>query len=80
MDGLPDYPVTKVLPELIQGLKTNNTIILIAPPGAGKTTLVPIELLDKVPGKIHLDTSFVKFVKYKRVNFRKKRIVEKLAC
>ena len=54
MDGLPDYPVTKVLPELIQGLKTNNTIILVAPPGAGKTTLVPIELLDKVPGKICL--------------------------
>jgi len=35
-----------VLDELGQTLATNNTAVLVAPPGAGKTTRVPLALLD----------------------------------
>jgi len=39
-------PITAVLPELKQALSGQNRLILQAPPGAGKTTVVPLELLD----------------------------------
>jgi ATP-dependent helicase HrpB len=35
------------LPELRRQLAQNNTVILQAPPGAGKSTVLPIELLDE---------------------------------
>ncbi|MCX6181291.1 MAG: ATP-dependent helicase HrpB [Bacteroidetes bacterium] len=38
-------PVCDVLPELQNALKQNSTVILSAPPGAGKSTLVPLALL-----------------------------------
>ncbi|MFK5986009.1 MAG: ATP-dependent helicase HrpB [Pseudomonadota bacterium] len=40
-------PVTQVLPEIKKQLKQHNRLILQAPPGAGKTTLVPLALLDQ---------------------------------
>ena len=43
---LPDLPVNEVLPELMASLATQPNAVLIAPPGAGKTTLVPLALLD----------------------------------
>ena len=43
---LPDLPITSVLPELLSALEGNNKAVLMAPPGAGKTTLVPLALLD----------------------------------
>ncbi|MEN9895362.1 MAG: ATP-dependent helicase HrpB [Pseudomonadota bacterium] len=43
---LPDLPVSNVLPDLGQALARNSRVILSAPPGAGKTTLVPLYLLD----------------------------------
>jgi len=43
---LPDLPVRQALPALRQALETGNGAILAAPPGAGKTTLVPLALLD----------------------------------
>ncbi|MFU0505163.1 ATP-dependent helicase HrpB [Pseudaminobacter sp. NGMCC 1.201702] len=46
MTALPDLPVTAVLPELAQALTTGTAAVLVAPPGAGKTTLVPLALLD----------------------------------
>jgi ATP-dependent helicase HrpB len=46
MTGLPDLPVTAVLPKLAQALTTGTAAVLVAPPGAGKTTLVPLALLD----------------------------------
>lgn len=43
--GLPQFPVTEVLPELLSTLESNMRAVLEAPPGAGKTTLVPLALL-----------------------------------
>ncbi|QNF32693.1 ATP-dependent helicase HrpB [Adhaeribacter swui] len=43
---LPNLPVTEALPRLVQALDTNSRAILEAPPGAGKTTLVPLALLE----------------------------------
>ena len=46
LDRLPDLPVRAVLPELIAALDETGTAVLVAPPGAGKTTLAPLALLD----------------------------------
>ncbi len=43
---LPDLPVAAVLPELLAALESRSNALLVAPPGAGKTTLVPLALLD----------------------------------
>ena len=42
---LPNLPVTEALPRLLEALFAGNAV-LVAPPGAGKTTLVPLALLD----------------------------------
>ncbi len=42
---LPDLPVTKVLPALLVALRGQGRAVLQAPPGAGKTTLVPLAML-----------------------------------
>ena len=39
-------PVEDILPELQAALADGNAAVLVAPPGAGKTTLVPLRLLD----------------------------------
>ncbi|AMO55136.1 hypothetical protein GZ77_11840 [Endozoicomonas montiporae] len=50
---LPELPVSDVLAELSSTLKTQDRVILQAPTGAGKTTLVPLHLLQQNPeGKI----------------------------
>ncbi len=46
-----DLPVSDALPALEAALKLGNAV-LVAPPGAGKTTLVPLHLLGRVPGRI----------------------------
>jgi ATP-dependent helicase HrpB len=43
---LPTLPVTEILPQLAQALEAGRSAVLVAPPGAGKTTLVPLALLD----------------------------------
>ena len=43
---LPELPVTAVLPALAAALVAGPNAVLVAPPGAGKTTLVPLALLD----------------------------------
>ena len=40
-------PIDAALPELTAALNGNNTAVLVAPPGAGKTTRVPLVLLDE---------------------------------
>jgi len=42
----PDLPIDALLPELLFTLAGTSTAVLQAPPGAGKTTRVPIALLD----------------------------------
>ncbi len=42
---ISDLPVTEALPDLLAALEAGNAV-LVAPPGAGKTTLVPLALLD----------------------------------
>jgi ATP-dependent helicase HrpB len=39
-------PIDAALPELTRTLETHNAAVLVAPPGAGKTTRVPLALLD----------------------------------
>ena len=39
-------PIDAVLPDLFEALKENASTVLVAPPGAGKTTRVPLALLD----------------------------------
>jgi ATP-dependent RNA helicase HrpB len=39
------YPILSVVPELKDVLKTNPVVILQAPPGAGKSTVLPLHLL-----------------------------------
>jgi ATP-dependent helicase HrpB len=46
MKPLPDLPVGHVLPALLDALDRRAQAVLVAPPGAGKTTLVPLALLE----------------------------------
>ena len=46
---LPDLPVTECLPRLLAVLGAQSNAVLVAPPGAGKTTCVPLALLDASP-------------------------------
>ncbi|HWD00911.1 MAG TPA: ATP-dependent helicase HrpB [Amycolatopsis sp.] len=43
-EDLPDLPVRAVLPEVLAALAGHGTAVLVAPPGTGKTTLVPLAL------------------------------------
>ena len=43
MDSSP-LPIDAALPELTGALRANNVAVLVAPPGAGKTTRVPLVL------------------------------------
>lgn len=43
-------PVTAVLPALLEALAAGSNAVLVAPPGAGKTTAVPPFLLEAAPG------------------------------
>lgn len=45
--SLPTYPVSEILPPLAQALERGNRAVVSAPPGAGKTTLIPLYLLDQ---------------------------------
>lgn len=42
-----DLPISSVVPEIRKALSTRPNTLLQAPPGAGKTTLVPLALLDE---------------------------------
>ncbi|QDH14916.1 ATP-dependent helicase HrpB [Oecophyllibacter saccharovorans] len=44
-----DLPVCDILPELFATLARTSNAVLAAPPGAGKTTLVPLALLARQP-------------------------------
>ena len=42
---LPDLPVTEAIEAVRSALESRRRCVLIAPPGAGKTTVVPLALL-----------------------------------
>lgn len=42
-------PIDAVLPELLDSFRSHQNIILHAPPGTGKTTRVPLALIDTIP-------------------------------
>ena len=44
---LPDLPVSETFPALKRALSDGRRAVLVAPPGAGKTTLVPLAVLDE---------------------------------
>jgi len=56
---IADLPIAEVLPEILRQLRTHDSLVIEAPPGAGKTTGVPLCLLDEpwtvsdgAPGRI----------------------------
>ena len=44
--SLREFPITPLLPEILRSLQAQSRLVLEAPPGAGKTTQVPLALLD----------------------------------
>ena len=52
MDQPSPLPIDAVLPALVQALSGHGRAVLMAPPGAGKTTRVPLALLPVIPGRI----------------------------
>jgi ATP-dependent helicase HrpB len=49
---MESLPIDSALPDLVAALRRAGRAVLQAPPGAGKTTRVPLALLDEVPGRI----------------------------
>jgi ATP-dependent helicase HrpB len=47
--SMPDLPIAECLPHLLAVLGAQPNAVLVAPPGAGKTTCVPLALLDTAP-------------------------------
>lgn len=45
-------PIDEILPALRDTIAAQGRLVLVAPPGAGKTTRVPLALLDQVAGRI----------------------------
>ncbi|WBU54805.1 ATP-dependent helicase HrpB [Paracoccus sp. SCSIO 75233] len=45
-------PIDDALPALKDALRAHGRAVLIAPPGAGKTTRVPLALMDQIAGRI----------------------------
>jgi ATP-dependent helicase HrpB len=49
---LPDLPVRAVLDDVVGALDAHGSAVLVAPPGTGKTTLVPLALADTGGGRV----------------------------
>ena len=45
--ALPDLPVVEAIPAVRAALAEHRRAVLVAPPGAGKTTVIPLALLDE---------------------------------
>lgn len=44
---MSDLPILEIIPEVKNRLRQHNTLILQAPPGAGKSTILPLHLMDE---------------------------------
>ncbi len=49
---LPDLPVRAVLADVTAALAGHGAAVLVAPPGTGKTTVVPLALLEGTAGRV----------------------------
>ncbi|WP_067892542.1 ATP-dependent RNA helicase [Nocardia vaccinii] len=49
---LPDLPVREALGRIVETLAQRETAVLVAPPGTGKTTLVPLALAAGTTGRV----------------------------
>lgn len=49
---LPDLPIRGVLDRIVETLDRSQTAVLVAPPGTGKTTLVPLALAAGAEGRV----------------------------
>lgn len=49
---MDQLPITEILDDIALALATSGRAVVQAPPGAGKTTMVPLHLLDQIDGKI----------------------------
>lgn len=47
-----DLPVRAVLPAVVDGVRSRGTAVLVAPPGSGKTSLLPLALGDALGGTV----------------------------
>ncbi|GAA0271143.1 ATP-dependent helicase HrpB [Cryptosporangium japonicum] len=52
MGDFPDLPVRPALPRIVDALADGGAAVLVAPPGSGKTTLVPLALAERIGGRI----------------------------
>ncbi|WP_067824353.1 ATP-dependent helicase HrpB [Nocardia inohanensis] len=52
LPDLPDLPVRPALGEITETLTAHGTAVLVAPPGTGKTTLVPLALAAGTTGRV----------------------------
>ncbi|APA96558.1 ATP-dependent helicase HrpB [Nocardia seriolae] len=52
LPDLPDLPVRQALDDITRTLAERGTAVLVAPPGTGKTTLVPLALGAHTPGRV----------------------------
>ena len=60
-------PIHAVLPDLLAALRTGSNAVLVAPPGAGKTTAVAPALLDEFAS--HLDRGAARSLAISVANF-----------
>lgn len=42
---MPTLPISSIVPDVISALKDNQCIVITAPPGTGKSTLLPLEIM-----------------------------------
>jgi len=52
VSGCGEPRFQSLVPRIVDGLRSVRNLVVVAPPGAGKTTLVPPALLDAFPGSV----------------------------